>query len=419
MALSVENLRRAFPALQEKIDGHTLVYLDNAATTQKPEAVLNTMDHFYRTANGNAHRGMHVLAERATVALEDARKKIQKFLNAARPEEIIFTKSCTESINLVAKCLGRTWGEGDAVVLSILEHHSNVVPWLQLKEERGIDVLWIDCDENGELQMDMLEHFLAEDRVKLVAITAQSNVFGVRPPLAEIIAKAHAKNALVLVDAAQSVAHHATDVQALDADFFTFSGHKLYGPLGVGILYGKKKYLESMPPFLGGGMMIHEVLEDRFSPADIPTKFEAGTQPIAEAVGLAAAIDWLTQFSWSDIEAHEQQLLAHAQKLLSDIEGLHILGLHHFQSPISNLQSPSGCISFTLDNIHPHDLTEILGRNGICLRAGHHCTQPLHRKLGIPASTRLSVGIYNTEEEIKKTAEAIGSAQKKFTGKSE
>ena len=404
----VSSIRRQFPILRQTVDGHPLVYLDSAATAQKPQAVLDRMRKFYEEENANVHRGMHVLAERTTVAYEHARTIVQKFIHASRPEEIVFTKSCTEAINLVAGSWGKAHlQEDDVVVLSALEHHSNIVPWLQLQEELGISIKWIDIDDHGHVNLDQCRQYLREGNVKLLTITAQSNVLGVRPPLTELITLAHSAGALVLVDAAQSVSHHATDVQAIDCDFLAFSGHKLYGPTGIGVLYGKRKHLESMPPFLGGGMMIQEVYHDRFTPADLPQKFEAGTPPIAEAVGLAAAIEWLGQFSWSDVEAHEQSVLHAAADALQSVAGVHLLG--------SRMLS-SGCISFTVDDVHPHDLTEILGRRGICLRAGHHCAQPLHRRLGITASTRLSVGIYNVKEEIVGVAPAILDAVESLRG---
>ncbi len=406
MALSIAQIRQQFRALRTSVSGHPLVCLDNAATAQKPEAVLRAMDSYDRNGAGNAHRGMHVLAEQATNALERARATIQKFLNAASPEEIIFTKGTTESINLVARSLGTNFSRGDAVVLTELEHHSNIVPWLQRKEDRSIEVLWVDCNERGELDLAALDRFLAKGNVKLVSVTAQSNVLGCRPDLPTIIKKTHAVGALVLVDAAQSVAHGPTDVRALDADFLAFSGHKLYGPTGIGILYGKKELLESMPPFLGGGMMIAEVHKDGFTPADLPQKFEAGTQPISEAEGLRTAIEWIAQYSWADIAAHEKKLLELAQKELSKIPGLRILGAPPF----------AGCLSFIIEGVHPHDLTEILGRQGMCMRAGHHCAQPLHKRLGTHATTRLSVAIYNTEEEILAVRPAIESVLKKLRG---
>ncbi|OGJ56288.1 hypothetical protein A3D88_01360 [Candidatus Peribacteria bacterium RIFCSPHIGHO2_02_FULL_52_16] len=407
MALAMDRIRQDIPILKETFDGNPLVYLDNAATTQKPRAVLDAMTRFYETDNANAHRGMHVLAERATIALEDSRRTVQTFLHAAHPEEIVFTKSCTESINLVARGLSQAWIDADAIILSILEHHSNIVPWLQVKEERGCDLLWIDIHDDGTLNMQGFEEVLRHGTVKLVAITAQSNVLGIRPPLKEMIQKAHAAGALVLVDAAQAMAHEKIDVTELDCDFLTFSGHKLYGPTGIGVLYGKRKLLETLPPLLGGGMMIGEVFTDRFTTADVPAKFEGGTQPLAEAVGLDAAIDWLTQFSWDDITKHESLLMKKAYDLLQKIPGLTIL------CPNPN-PNPSPLLSFTIDGVHPHDLTEILGRKGICLRAGHHCTQPLHRRLGIPASTRLSVGIYNTTTELDLLAKELPEAVKRL-----
>ncbi len=396
MPLDLNLIRRQFPILHQQMNGNPLIYLDSAATAQKPQAVLDRMKKFYEEENANVHRGMHVLAERATVAYEGARGTVQKFLHAQRPEEIIFTKSCTEAINVVVKSWGKNnLRKGDRVVLSVLEHHSNIVPWLQLKDEIGIEIRWVDIDDHGQFRFDHFVDIMDDGGVCAVAVTAQSNVLGTRPPLKDIIVKAHDHGAVVLVDAAQSAAHHPTDVQDLDCDFLAFSGHKLYGPTGIGVLYGKQSLLQSMPPFLGGGMMIQEVHQDRFTSADLPQKFEAGTPPVVEAVGLAAAINWLKHYSWKDIEAHENHLLTLAHDVLRSIPGLKFLGSDPNPNP-----SNSGCLSFTINGIHPHDLTEILGHQGICLRAGHHCTQPLHRRLGVEASTRLSVGIYNTEEEI-------------------
>ncbi len=413
MALSIAKIRHQFPILQRRIDGHPLAYLDNAATTQKPECVLEAMNAYYRTQNANAHRGMHPLAEEATDAYEQARQVVQKFLHARYPEEIVFTKNCTEAINLVAKSWGSTHlNPGDRMILTVLEHHSNIIPWMQLARERGIELRWVDTDDSGNLRFDRLERFLQERNAKLVAITGQSNVLGVQPNLATIVAKAHTVGARVLIDAAQLVAHHPIDVQKLDCDFLVFSGHKLYGPTGIGVLYGKRDLLETMPPFLGGGGMVQNVTEGTFVPLDPPARFEAGTPPVAEAVGLAAAIDWLSQFSWQDIIDHEQRLLSRAREILSAIDGLIILGSKNFPD-----HDKSGCLSFTLDGVHPHDLTDILGKEGICLRAGHHCAQPLHHRLGIAASTRLSVALYNTFEEIDRLPAAIERAKKILTGK--
>ncbi len=410
MALDVDIIHRQFPILQKKIDGYPLTYLDSAATAQKPDAVLEAMHNYYTHDNGNAHRGMHVLAERATVAYEGARGTVQKFLHAKYGEEIIFTRGATESINLVA----RTWGKknlrkGDIVVLSLLEHHSNIVPWLQLQEEHSIEIRWIDCDDDGRLRLEILEEFLATKRVKLVAITAQSNVLGIRPPLETIIRLSHGAGALVLVDAAQSVAHGPTDVQMLDCDFLAFSGHKLYGPMGIGVLYAKLDLLRAIPPFLGGGMMIEHVTQELYTAAEIPQKFEAGTQSVADAVGLAAAIEWLSAYHWNDIIAHDRTLLEETIRSLGSIRGLKILGPQ-------DTHDVAGCVSFVIDDVHPHDLTEILGRQGICLRAGHHCAQPLHRRLGIAASTRASFGIYNTKDEIEVLPGAILQAVNQLRG---
>ncbi|MDD4319820.1 MAG: SufS family cysteine desulfurase [Candidatus Peribacteraceae bacterium] len=410
MSFDVSAIRRQFPLLSETADGRPPVYLDNAATTQKPRAMLDAMQSFYEHDNANPHRGMHILAERATDAYEGAREAVAGFLNAATPEEIVFTKNATESINIVARGLGAAWKKGDAVILTRLEHHSNVVPWLILKEEKGIELRWVDMDKDGHLDLSSLDSLLTDGNAKLVTVTALSNVLGIRPPLEEITRRAHAAGAPVLLDAAQSVAHHPTDVQALDCDFLAFSAHKLYGPTGIGILYGKASPLSRLPPLLGGGMMIKEVCEERYVPADIPARFEGGTPPVAEAVGFAAAIRWLGQYAWKDIEAHERKLLALAQKELLTVPGLTILGPQ-------DVTERSGSLSFTVDGIHPHDLTHLLGERGICLRAGQHCTEPLHRHLKLMATTRLSVALYNTEEEIRAVAPAIREIQKQLRGK--
>jgi cysteine desulfurase/selenocysteine lyase len=398
MAIDAHAVRRQFPFLTQS---EKTVYLDSAASAQKPEVVLHAMEDFARTSYANVHRGLYPLSERATEAYETARRTTQQFLKARHADEIIFTKSCTEGLNLVAKSWGRAnLKRGDTVVLSLLEHHSNVVPWLQLKEEVGMSVTWIDIDEEGHLRLEELDRVLKTGTVKLVSITGQSNVLGTRPLLREIVDLVHRAGALVCVDSAQLVSHHAIDVQTLDCDFLAFSGHKPYGPTGIGVLYGKRALLRSMPPFLGGGMMIREVHRNSFSAADAPQKFEAGTPPIIEAAGLKAALEWLMQYNWEDIEAHESNLIAAAHEILRSIPGLKILGPQ-------NPTSVSGCVSFTISDVHPHDLTALLGAEGFCLRSGHHCAQPLHERLGISASTRLSVGLYNTEEEIRSLAPAI------------
>lgn len=401
MPLDIANIRQQFPLLKQQIDGNPLVYLDSAATAPMHASALEMVEMFETTSRANVHRGMHVLAERATGAYESARQTVCNFLHASRHEEIVFTKNCTEAINLVAQSWGKeNLQSGDTVLLSVLEHHSNIVPWLQLKDEIGILVEWVELDADWENAID-------KHQPKLVAVTGQSNVIGTQPSLKEIVEIAHNADALVLVDAAQLAAHKKIDVQDLDCDFLAFSGHKVYGPTGVGILYGKRELLEAMPPFLGGGSMIHEVHRDHFTSADIPHKFEAGTPPIAQVIGLDAVLNWLMQLHWEDVEKHEAGLLQFAHESLSSIDNLTILGT-------SDAADMHGCISFVMDGMHPHDLTEVLGRQGICLRAGHHCTQPLHDALGVPASTRLSVGLFNAKEDILQMKEATEKAIELF-----
>ncbi len=403
MAYNAASVRRQFPIFEQPLDGNPLVYLDTAATSQKPIAVLDAMTGYYAYANANVNRGVHPLAERATDAYEGARKRVAAFVNAKHAHEVIFTRNATEAINLVAKSWGMSLKKGDGIALSVLEHHSNIVPWLQLKQERGITLHWIDIDDAGRIKLDELQKALATKKVKLVSLTGMSNVLGTLTPLGEIVDMAHQHGAKVLADAAQLAVHRTIDVQTLDVDFLAFSGHKLYGPTGIGVLFGKQELLKKMPPFLGGGDMIQTVTADGFTPAELPRTFEAGTPPVAEAVGLHAALDWMERTGRADIEAHEHELIAYAAKKLGAIKGLTLLG---------DPANARGCLSFTLERVHPHDLTEILGRKGICLRAGHHCTQPLHKRLGIAASARLSVGAYNTKEDIDACAAGIEEAKK-------
>lgn len=403
VSFDIDAIRRQFPILNRTIGGHPLAYLDNAATSQKPACVIDALTTFYSTHNANVNRGVHVLAEETTVAYDEARKKVAAFIGAA-PQEIIFTRNATEAVNLVA----RTWGdanlaEGDTVLLSVMEHHSNIIPWLQLKKRKGIRIEWIGMDAEGNLSVEELRKSLQKKTVKLVSVMGLSNVLGTCTPLKEMIRLAHENDAKILIDAAQLAAHASIDIQDLGMDFLVFSGHKIYGPMGVGVLYAKEDLLRSMPPFLGGGDMIGSVTQDSFTPAELPRKFEAGTPSVADAVGLGTAMEWVSGIGMEVIADHEHSLLAHAQTLLSSVKGIRILGP-------SEAKNRSGCISFTIDDVHPHDLTDILGRQGICLRAGHHCTQPLHRLLGIPASTRLSVAAYNTKEEIDRCVEEIKKA---------
>jgi len=401
MPLLRNDIRGLFPILTQTIDGNALVYLDTASTSQKPDIVLKKMDDFYHNDNANVKRGMHTLAERSTELYEAARTKVQKFLNARKPHEIIFTKNCTEAINLVA----RSWGEknlrkGDVVLVSLLEHHSNIVPWLQLKEKIGIEVEWIGIEKDGTLAMEDAKRILEQGKVELLAITAVSNVLGTVTPYKELVGLAHEHGALTLLDAAQLAPHAGIDVQNIDCDFLAFSGHKVYGPTGIGVLYGKEELLDAMQPFLGGGTMIQEVFTDRFSPSHLPEKFEAGTPPIAEAVGLHAALDFIQEIGWEKIQAHEKELITHALSSLEQLKSVTVLGP-------KDPQKIAGCIAFVSEGIHPHDLTEYCGRKGVCMRAGHHCAQPLHKSLGHPATTRMSFGIYNTREDIDRACAVI------------
>lgn len=394
MRLDSKAVRRQFPILS---DG--FCYLDNAATTQKPQIVLDSMNTFYISQNANINRGVHKLGEAATLAYDDARKAVQDFLHAKKSHEIIFTRNTTEAINLIAKTFGSSLKKNDVIALSILEHHSNIVPWLQLKDERGIILEWIDITDTGEIDETSLNTILAK-KSKLLAITAISNVLGTKLPLKKIIDHAHKNGTLVLVDAAQMAAHEEIDVQELDCDFLAFSGHKMYGPTGIGVLYGKEKLLNELPPFLGGGDMIQNVEKDHFTSAELPRKFEAGTPAIAETVGLHAAIDWMKSVGMENIAIHENELLTYALEKLQTIEGLTILGP-------KNPEKIASCISFTVKNIHPHDLTQLLSEKDVYLRAGHHCTQPLHKRLGLAATSRLSIAAYNTHEEIDRLTQEL------------
>ncbi len=407
MPFPTSAIRRQFPILGKVIAGQPIAYLDNAATTQKPEKVLDAIDNFYRNDNANINRGMHPMAEAATVAYEQARKTLAAFINAQSSREIIFTRNTTEAINLVARSYGENLSKDTHIAISLLEHHSNIVPWQQLHERKGTGIEWIGLTAEGHANIESLKKILAEGKTSLVAITGLSNVLGIATPLKEMIDVSHKAGAKVLVDAAQLIAHETLDVQKLDTDFLAFSGHKLYGPTGIGVLYGKEKLLNAMPPFLGGGDMLEAVGTEGFTPAELPRKFEAGTPNIAGAIGLAAAINWIEEIGADAMHAYTKELLMYARLELQKIHGLRILG------PSSG-DDLLGCVSFVLDGIHPHDLTEILGREGICLRAGHHCAQPLHKHLGISSSTRLSVAAYNTKEEIDRCCEAIKRAQKFF-----
>ena len=410
-ALLPAALREDFPILTEEVgDGQALAFLDNAASTQRPRQVIDAISGVYERTYANVHRGIHTLSELSTEQYEQARAKVQAFINAARFQEIVFTQGTTDSINTVA----RSWGDanlrpGDEVLLTVMEHHSNLVPWQQAAERTGSVLRHVPLTEDGRLDMAAFDRLLT-DRTKLVAVAAVSNALGTINPITEIVTKAHAAGALVLVDAAQSVPHLPVDVQALDADFLAFSGHKMLGPSGVGVLYGKERLLEAMPPFLGGGSMINEVRLDRFTPAELPAKFEAGTPPIVPAIGMSAAIDYLQQVGLGAIHRHELELTRYAYQALSQIDGLRILG----PTP----EHRTGLVSFAFERIHAHEFAQVLNDQfGVAVRAGHHCTQPLHHLLGITASTRASFYLYNTPEEVDRLLEGIVEVQRMFAPK--
>ncbi len=379
-------------------------YLDSAATTQQPLAAIDAVRERARSGVGSVHRGLHPLSNESTDAFEHARRVAAEFLHAAFADEVLFTSGTTMGLNLVAASLGERWSEDDAVVITTLEHHSNITPWLTLKERRGIDVRWIDIEPNGQLRESDIESVFRDERVRLLAVTGQSNVLGVRPNLQLLTKKAHEHGALVCIDAAQLAAHAPIDVRTLDCDFLACSGHKLYGPTGIGLLYTKRAILADMPPFMTGGGMVRTVTTDGFIPADAPTRFEAGTPNLLGAVGIAASLEWQRQWSWNDRIAHEHTLIALLLSELQSVQGIQVLG------PAND--SVHGCISFVVEGIHPHDIAEVLGNESVCVRAGHHCAQPLHAALGIEASVRASVGIYTTEEDIRALAPAIRTAQK-------
>jgi cysteine desulfurase/selenocysteine lyase len=401
-AFDVAALRAEFPALQQLVHGKPLVYLDNAATAQKPREVIAALRDYYDHDNANVHRGVHALAERATLAYDAAREAVRGHLNAASPREIVFTRNATESINLVA----RAWGDanvrkGDEVLITVLEHHSNIVPWQLLCERTGATLRAVPIDERGDLRMDELERMVTP-RTKVVAVTHQSNALGTITPVAEIIAIAHKTGAKVLVDGSQAAVHLAVDVRALAADFYVFTGHKLYGPMGIGVLYAREAILEAMPPFLGGGDMISTVTIERSTWNELPHKFEAGTPNVSGAVGLGAAIRFVHRIGLEAIGAHEAALLARAHAKLEAVSGLKIVG---------TARHKAGVVSFVMDGIHPHDLGTVLDREGVAIRTGQHCAQPVMDFFGIPATARASFALYNTFEDIDALVAALGRAR--------
>lgn len=407
MTLNINEIRKDFPILErETANGKRVIYLDSTATSQKPLQVIEAMNDYYRRSNANIHRGVHTLAEEATSLYEGARERIAKFIHAATSREIIYTRNTTESINLVAYSWARAnLKAGDLVILTEMEHHSNLVPWHMLQAERGIELEFIPVTEDGLLDLEAYKTLLNRTP-KLVSFTHMSNVLGTINPAAEIIKLAHAAGAVTLVDGAQSVPHLAVDVQALDADFYAFSAHKMCGPTGMGVLYGKSALLEAMPPFLGGGDMIKEVKLRSFRPNTLPHKFEAGTPAIAEAIGLGAAVDYLTQIGMSDIAAHEHEITEYALECLEEIPGVKLFG--------PSADKKGGVAAFTLEGVHPHDVAQILDQDGIAVRAGHHCAQPLHEKFGIPATSRASFYLYSTKDEVDMLVKGLYKVKEMF-----
>lgn len=404
--LNVAAIREDFPILQQLMNGKPLVYLDSAATSQKPEAVIRAMDEYYRKTNANIHRGVYFLAEEATAQYEGARKKIQKFINAKSYREVIYTRNATEAINLVAYSWGRAnVHAGDEIVSTVMEHHANIVPWQLLAKEKGAQLKYIGVDENGFLLPGDIEMQITT-KTKIVAVTMASNVVGTLTPIKQIIDRAHAVGAICLVDAAQSVPHMPVDVQALDCDFLAFSGHKMLAPF-VGVLYGKRALLENMEPFLGGGDMIREVHLEYSKWNELPWKFEAGTPAIAEAIGLGVAVDYLTALGMENVRAHERELIGYALEKFTGLDGVRVVGP---QDP----DQRGGVLAFEIAGVHPHDVAQIFDREGICVRAGHHCAMPLHERYGLAATTRASFYVYNAPEEVDKLAATIGKVRQVF-----
>lgn len=402
-ALDIEKIRKDFPILQTKVYGKPLVYFDNAATTQKPLPVLKSLDDYYKTYNSNVHRAVHLLSQQATDAYEQARKKVAAFINAAHDHEVIFTKGTTNSINLVASSFGRKFiTAGDEVLISEMEHHSNIVPWQLICEEKNAVLKIIPVDDNGELMLEVFDKLLTE-KVKIVALTYISNTLGTVNPVRDIIHKAHAKNIPVLLDAAQAIQHVPIDVQELDVDFMAFSSHKMFGPTGAGVLYGKEKYLNAMPPYEGGGDMIKNVSFAKTTYNELPFKFEAGTPDMSGAIGLGAAIDYIQQAGISAIQHAEEELIAYAYQKLSAVPSLRFIG---------DAKHRAGAISFLVGNIHPFDMGEILDKQGIAVRTGHHCTQPLMERFNIPGTVRASFSVYNTKAEVDALIKGIEKARK-------
>ncbi|MBU6408288.1 MAG: cysteine desulfurase [Alphaproteobacteria bacterium] len=401
MSFEATDIRAAFPILLRRVNGRPLVYFDTAASAQKPEPVIEAMSAAMRHSYANVHRGLHTLANETTTAFENARAAAARLINAPGPEQIVFTKGATEAINLVASGLGASVRPGDEIVLSVMEHHANIVPWHFLRERRGAILRWVDVDDAGRLDMSALASAIGP-RTRMVALTAMSNVFGAETPVADIVALAHAQGAPVLLDGCQHIVHGMVDVCALGVDYYVFSSHKLYGPTGLGVLYGRAERLAALPPYQGGGEMIDIVEQDRISYADPPHRFEAGTPPILEAIGFGAALAWLSGIDRVAAERHERALGGYARERLAAMNGVTVFGGLE-DRPI---------LAFNLDGAHPHDVAQILDRQGVAVRAGHHCAQPLMRRLGVTATARASFGVYNTREEVDIFIDALAKARK-------
>ena len=406
----VAKVKADFPILQQEVKGRPIVFLDSAASSQKPRAVIDAMSEYYETINANVHRGVYEIAEKATNALEAARLRIGRFIGAPKPEtEVLFTKNATEALNLVAQSWGRAnLGPGDAVLLTQLEHHANIVPWFQLAAEKGFEVRWIPLTADAQLDLSEIDTLL--DGVKLLGLTAMSNVAGTITPIAELTAKAHAAGALVCLDACQYVPHLPTRLDELGVDFAAFSGHKMLGPTGVGVLWGREELLEAMPPWLGGGGMILNVTLDGFLPAALPAKFEAGTPPIAEIIGLAAAVDYLDALGMEAVREHEVSITAYAMRTLTERFG-DTLTIHGPAEPAMR----GGVLSLALEGVHPHDLSQVLDEHAVCVRPGHHCAKPLMRVLGVGATARASFYVYNDTDDVDALADALAAAADFFS----
>lgn len=404
-AYDVNRIRADFPILSQEVHGKPLTFLDNGASAQKPRQVIDAMRSVYETEYANVHRGAYQLSERATERYEGARDIVQRFLNAKSRQEIVFAKNVTEVINLVAYSYARCVLEpGDEVIITDMEHHSNIVPWQLMRDERGLVLKYVSCTDDGEFRIEDLAKLITP-KTKLISLTHVSNVMGTVVPIKEVAKLAHEHGAKLMVDGAQAVMHMPVDVQDLDCDFYAFTGHKIYGPSGIGVLYGKAELLDAMPPFLGGGDMILSVTMEKSTWAALPAKFEAGTPPIAQAIGLGAALEYVSGIGLEGIAAHEIDLLNYATQQLSSIDGLTIIG---------TAPNKTSVISFTMDGAHPHDISTIIDQAGVCVRAGHHCAQPLMERMGVPATTRASFGMYNTREEADTLVAALGRVREIF-----